>query len=482
MTVRPPFARTEVALVASAVGVVLLVMSPFYGPHRDELYFSSAGDRLAWGYADQPSTVALLARLANEIDRHNLVLLRLPSLVAVCLLVVVGALTARLFGGDRRAQLLAAVTTGTSVVVITVGHRLSTQTFDMLAWAGVALLAGHALRDDRPRLWLAAGVVAGLGLNAKHDVAVALFGVLVGTALTSGARHHLRSPWLWGGGLVAFAMWLPNLAWQAAHGWPVFELSTDIAEEYGGWGGTLEYLALILIMFSPLMTVVWAMGLHGLFRREDWSVLRPIGWTFVVAFVLFLLTHGKAYYLSGAILPLLAAGCVVVAERVRRPLAVGAALAASALVAWPAMVPVLPPSTYAGSFYPLIDQDQLETIGWPEFVDTVDEALAPLPDDAIVFTGNYGEAGALEWYDVGARVYSGHNGWGEWGPPPDDAGPVVVVGYRSPDRDFAGCERAGTVPEVDGAENEEAGGAVWVCEGPRRPWSQQWPRLVHLDA
>ena len=83
-----------------------------------------------------------------------------------------------------------------------------------------------------------------------------------------------------------------------------------------------------------------------------------------------------------------------------------------------------------------------------------------------MFTGNYGEAGALEWYDVGAPVYSGHNGWGDWGPPPDDAGPVVVVGYRSPDVHFTGCQRGRTGPEVDGADNEEDGSAVWVCERP----------------
>ncbi len=482
MTARPAFARTGVAIVTLALGLVLLAMAPCYGPHRDELYFSSAGDRLAWGYPDQPSVVVLLARLANEIDRHNLVLLRVPSLLTACLVMVLAALTARLFGGERRAQVLAAATTGTAVVVITVGHRLSTQTFDIAAWAAIALVAGHALLDDRPRLWLLAGLVAGIGLNAKHDVALAVFGVLVGIVLTPAARGHLRSPWLWLGGLLALAMWLPNLLWQASHGWPVFELSADIAEEFGGIGGTLEYLVLTLVIFSPLMTLVWLAGLRELFRRDEWRLLRPIGWAFVVTFVFFLLAGGKAYYVSGPLVPLLAAGCVIVVERFRQVVVVGTVLALSAVVAWPAMVPVLPVRTYAASFYPAIDQDQLETIGWPEYVDTVRTALKPLPTGAIVFTGNYGEAGALEWYAVGAPVYSGHNGWGDWGPPPDDAGPVVVVGYRDPTGDFTGCRAAGTIPEVDGADNEEAGGRVWTCAGPRRPWSKMWPSLVHLDA
>ena len=105
-------------------------------------------------------------------------------------------------------------------------------------------------------------------------------------------------------------------------------------------------------------------------------------------------------------------------------------------------------------------------------------ALAPLPKGAVVFTGNYGEAGALEWYGVPARVYSGHNGWADFGPPPDGAGPVVVVGYRDPSADFTGCRRVGTVPTVDGADNEEHGGAIFVCTGPKEPWSREWSRLV----
>jgi 4-amino-4-deoxy-L-arabinose transferase-like glycosyltransferase len=484
VTDRPPFARAGVALVVATLGLALLVMAPFYGPHRDELYFASAGQRLAWGYPDQPALVAVLARVAAEIDPHNLVLLRIPSLLTLCLLVFLAALTARLLGGGRRAQVLAALTTGTAAVCVTVGHRLSTQTFDIAAWAGIALLAGHALRWERPRLWLLAGLVAGVGLNAKHDVAVCLLGLLLGLCLTRSARHHLRSPWLWLGGLLALVLWLPNLLWQADHGWPVFELSADIAEEYGGLAGTAEYLLLTLVIFSPLMTVVWAMGLWGLFRRPEWEALRPLGWMFVVTFVFFLFSSGKAYYLSGAIVPLLAAGCVLVAERARRFVAVSVALVVSAVVAWPAMVPVLPPRTYATSFYPAIDQDQLETIGWPELVDTVRTALEPLPGSAVVLTGNYGEAGALEWYGVNAPVHSGHNGWGDWGPPPDGAAPVVLVGYgeRAVERNFDGCTSAGTVPTVDGADNDEAGGTVWVCDGPRLPWSRVWSRLVHLDA
>jgi 4-amino-4-deoxy-L-arabinose transferase-like glycosyltransferase len=481
MSVRPAAAWKPVAVVTLALGVFLLVLAPGYGPHRDELYFASAGHRLAWGYPDQPAMVALLARITEDLAGHSLLALRTPSVLAVCASLVMSVGLVRLLGGSVRAQVLMAVLFASSNVVLAFGHLLETGTFSFLAWTALALVAAHTLVDDRPRLWLLAGLVAGIGLNAKHDLVVALMGLMVGIAATPAVRHHLRSPWWWAGGGVALLLWLPNLVWQAQHGWPVFVLSGEIRDEYGGAGGATQYVVLTLLIFSPLVAAVWIAGLLGLLRRTEWAWARPLGWIFLVSFAFFLVTGGKAYYVAGAIPPLLAAGSVLAARRFRRvrPIAI---LVLSAAVAWPAVLPLLPARTYAGSVYPALSDTGIESIGWPELVASVRRALAPLPKGAIVFTGNYGEAGALEWYGVPARVYSGHNGWADFGPPPDGAGPVVVLGYRDPSADFTGCRRVGTVPTVDGAENEEHGGRIFVCAGPRKPWSQEWKSLSHLDA
>jgi 4-amino-4-deoxy-L-arabinose transferase-like glycosyltransferase len=483
-TDRAPFALVGTSVVTAALGLLLLVLAPRYGPHRDELYFAAAGHRLAWGYPDQPSLVELFARLTQDVGGHSLVLLRLPSLLAVCGCVVMMAALARVLGGDRRAQVLTAVLIATSAVVVFLGHRLTTQTLSMTAWLGLALVAAHALAEDRPRLWLVAGAVAGVGLNAKNDLVVALLGLFVGVAVTPAVRHHLRTVWWWGGGAVAVLLWLPDLVWQGQHGWPVFTLSAQIKDEYGGLGGALGYVGQTLVVFSPLMTLVWGAGLVGLLRRPEWQRVRPLGWVFVVTFLFFLVTGGKAYYLAGAIPPLLAAGAVLIARRRQRLVRLAVVLALSAAVAWPAGLPLLPARTYAASFYPALDDSGLESIGWPQLTDAVRRALAPLPKGAIVFTGNYGEAGALEWYGVRARVYSGHNAWGEWGPPPDSAAPVVVLGYEhgSPSVDFRGCHVVGHEPTVDGADNEENGLKIYVCAGPRTTWAKEWPRLRHLDA
>jgi len=481
---RASFAWREVGLVVAVQAAVLLALNSRYGPHRDELYFVSAGRRLAWGYPDQPSFTPFLARLATEVAPHHLLVLRLPSILAVVGIALLAVQYARLLGAGRGGQVLTAVVIAASAVLMALGHLLSTATFDTLAWTAVLVVATQAVVDRRPRLWVVAGVVAGVGLNNKHAVAFLLLGILVACLLDRELRPQLRTPWPWLAGLIALVMWVPNLVWQAQHGWPVFDLSADIRDEYGGLGGRLALIGEAAIIFSPLIFFVWLYGLVRLLRNPSWRRARLPAIVFLVVLVTFLVTGGKGYYLAGAIVPLIAAGCTsLAAGRTARRLAVyGGVLALSAAFAWPALVPALPASTYAGSFWQSMDDNQPETIGWPEYSSQVRAVVEDLPDGTVVFTGNYGEAGAFEWYGVGAPVYSGHNGWRNWGPPPEAAAPVVVVYYEDPADLFTGCRRAATLHNGLGIDNEEEGHGVWVCDGPIGGWSKAWKNLSHYDA
>ena len=485
---RAPYAAREVAAVVALQAVALVLLASRYGPHRDELYFVVAGHHLAWGYPDQPALTPLLARLADLVAPSNLVVLRLPSVLATAGVVLLSVQLARLLGAGRAGQVLTAVTVGFSALVPGLGHLLSTATFDLLFWTAILTVVAQALVDDRPRLWVLAGLIAGIGLNNKHAVVFCLLGILVGVALVRETRPALRTPWPWIAGLLALAMWVPNLLWQAQHDWPVLDLSADIADEYGGLGGRIGLVVQAIVMFSPVIGALWLYGLVRLLRRPDWVRLRPLAIAFLVVLAVFLTTGGKGYYLAGLIPPLVAAGCTDLAERwsTRRITIAGAVLVASAAVAYPAVVPVVPASTFAGSVWEDMNDDQLDTIGWPGYTDQVRAVVDALPPEqrahAVVFTDNYGEAGAMSWYDVGLPAYSGHNGFRAWGPPPDDALPVVVVLQHPPAGEFAGCRLQDRLRSSDGADNEEVGAGIWLCEGPVGSWSGAWPGLVHYDA
>jgi 4-amino-4-deoxy-L-arabinose transferase-like glycosyltransferase len=479
---RPPLTGSVFAVAAAVTGGLLLLASR-YGPHRDELYFVSAGDRLAWGYPDQPPLTPAIAGLADAIAPGCLTALRLSSAVIVGVVVVLAALTARELGGGSSAQLLAAVVVATGAVFLALGHLLSTATFDLLIWSLVMYVAVVALQRDRPRLWLLVGAIGGVGLQNKHLTLALLGALFLALLIDPRARHHMRTPWPYAGAAVAFLLWLPNLLWQANNGWPQLELGADIRAEYSTVPERIAYVGLQLVQVSPLATVVWVLGIVLLIRDETFIRVRPLAWTYAITFLVFAVSGGKAYYLTGLMPALVAVGAVALEARwPRRMTALTVASALVALVGVPIALPVLPASTFASSPYAEIGEDQAETLGWPELAQTVREVAADLPAGAVAFTGNYGEAGALEWYDVGLPVYSGHNGFADWGPPPPDAGPVVVLGYQDASVDFEDCGQVATVDNGLDLDNEEQGGRVFVCSGPRGGWVAAWPRLAHLDA
>jgi 4-amino-4-deoxy-L-arabinose transferase-like glycosyltransferase len=245
------------------ISAVLLGVAAWYGPHRDELYFLRAGAQPAWGYADQPPLTPLLAHALDVAFGGSLVGLRAPSALIAGLVVVLTGLIAYELGADRGAQLLAAGAMAVSAFLLVVGHLLSTSTLDLLVWTALSWLIVRGARVSGP-IWLAVGLVAGIGLENKWQPAFLLAGLLLGV-LAVGPRAVLGTRWPWLGGLVALALWVPNLAWQAAHGFPQLQLSAAIAAGSSGtsapWWAFLPYH---LVLVSPLLAPIWLIGLWRL--------------------------------------------------------------------------------------------------------------------------------------------------------------------------------------------------------------------------
>jgi hypothetical protein len=133
-----------------------------------------------------------------------------------------------------------------------------------------------------------------------------------------------------------------------------------------------------------------------------------------------------------------------------------------------------------------MNEDVGETIGWPAYARTVAGVYDGLGNGrAVILTQNYGEAGAIDRYgsELGLPgVYSGHNAYGDWGPPPEGAAPVIAIGL-DPDeraRRLRDCRPAARIDNGLDIDNDEQGTGVFVCAGPSRSWSDEWPGLRHL--
>src|SRR4051812_33848627 len=224
-----PLAIKPLAGILVGLFALLMVTGNSYGFHRDELYFMEAGPHPAWGYDDQPPLTPLIARGAPAVFGGTPAGLRVPSALAMVACTLLTALTARELGGGRRAQVVSALALATSALVFT-GHLVSTTSYDFLAWTLLLYLVVRIRQRDEPLLWLGFGLVLGVAVENKW-VPVTLLAALLSAALVSRDLRALRSRWLAAGLLLALALWLPNLIWQADHGWPQRELADQIARE-----------------------------------------------------------------------------------------------------------------------------------------------------------------------------------------------------------------------------------------------------------
>ena len=223
-------------------------------------------------------------------------------------------------------------------------------------------------------------------------------------------------------------------------------------------------------------------------RTTSW---RAIGIAAAVILVLVVTSGGKAYYGIGIIAPLMAAGAILVDRWIARGHArlktasfiVAAGL--SGIFTVYLTLPVLPPAVFATTSLPALDPVLAEQVGWPEFAATVEGVVAALPADerahAVIRANDYSEASLLVLLGTGLPpVYSGHNAYWDWGPPPPDRTVVVHVGdWRPTDwsQFFVGCRVVATVDTRLGLANSEQGKDVSVCTGLRAPWTTLWPGL-----
>jgi len=457
--------------VAIAVVAVHLATSHVYSYHRDEVYYLAAGKRLAWGYVDQPPLTPLLYRVSHALFGSSLLGLRVaPALLHGAIVLLTARLT-REMGGDGAAQYVAAIAAALCPIMLTTGHFLGTVTPELVASAAISLVVVRIINGGTARLWVLAGAIAGIGLLDKWTVGFLLAGLAVGLAVTD--RHLLRTPWLLLGIAIALALWAPNLAWQAAHGWPQFEVAHGLRNTTDALL-TVPYQVAIV---GAAFVILALPGLRWMAGDPAGTRYRAIAIAFAVVVVLVMASQGKPYYASVFAPVLLATGAVAVGDRVMAlvPWIVGFGLATA-----PLAMPLLPLRT--ANVVRSINPEIGEMVGWPQLASLVTSAAHAHPG-ATILVANYSEAGAIELFAAshGAtpQPISGHMNYWYWGHPHGRSRDTIAVGYSRTtlERWFASVEPVARFHSPAGINNMENGAPIFLCRGQRADWDTLWPQV-----
>ncbi len=487
-----------------------LALAGRYGYFRDELYFLDCGRHLDWGYVDHAPLIGLWASLALLFGGSLPALRVLPALAGALLVVLTGLLAWRL-GGGRFAQGLAALAVLAAPINLGIDSILSMNAFEPLFWIGCVYALVRIIQTGTSPLWVAVGLLLGLGLMNKHSTV--FFAIAVAAALLlSPERRALRTRWPWLAAAVAFAVFLPNLLWQIGHDFATLEDLRNVAREGKNIVlGPLPFIGQQIVLLHPVLFPLWLGGLLALFfgRRGRY---RMLGWVYLILFLLMFVMKGKNYYLAPIYPMLLAAGSVALETGLARlrpttgrlwPKAVIVVLvaAAGALTA-PLALPLLPPERYVAyerwlglappktevhhdGPLPQLFGDQF---GWEELVAEVARIYDALtPEErarTAIFANNYGEAGAINLFGPRyglPRAICPHQTHFLWGPR-DFRGDMAIVlqtSRRDLETDCASVEEAAVHFHPWGMAEENR--PIYLCRGLRTPLPDLWPRLKHWN-
>jgi 4-amino-4-deoxy-L-arabinose transferase-like glycosyltransferase len=490
-----PVTPVRASLAAGAIAAVVqaAIVIPFlgrYGWDRDELYFLSAARRPTWGYVDFPPMTAWIGWLVHAAAGESLVALRATSLVATMATTVLIALMARDLGASVRVQAAAALVWVLSPYGLSGGSIFHPTWFDLLCWTALLYTLLVAIRRERPRLWLVAGAIAGIGLETKYTIAFLLGTLLVALAATRDGRRRLLTPWPWLGLVVAVLLTVPNLVWEAQHGWPSVHFFASQDSKTASDTPPATYLADQLFLAAGLVVAV--VGVVSLWRTPK---LRSLALVPPLVTAFFLVERGRAYYPLPADSIAVAAGTVALAGWLRAGRRRWAVLlplvlleAAVLVFALPVVLPVRSTASmvssrvWKNSFYK-------DEIGWPELTAETAGAWKSLPAAvrarAAVVAENYGEASALEHFGHARglpQVLSGHLSWQYWRPRDLPERYAMFVGF-SPDRLARLCTTSRVLATIDNRwhlDNEERGRTIVFCRL-RRPLGELWQREIASD-
>jgi hypothetical protein len=475
-----------------------------YGFFRDELYYIACGEHLSFGYVDHPPMIALIAAVSRSLLGESLFAFRFLPAVVAAVLVVLAGLMARQMGGGRMAQAVAATAVLTSSFFLTAGSLFSTIVFDQLWWALIFFVLFLLLDTDDPRLFVAVGALAGLGLMTKHNMVFLGLGLAVGLLLTP-ERRHLRGPWLWLGGAIAAVIFLPHIIWQIQNDWPTLDFMAGLRRTVLAYSTITGNLVQIAMGMNPVSLAVGIVGICFLVGSPRAARYRLIGWIIVIVAFVSIVLKSKSYYIAPLLPPAVAAGGLVI-ERFLKERSKGwaVALVLVPMIVWaavtaPLSMPILPLEgllsyteflgkteernwTGGSQRLPTLFADML---GWPEMVDQVAEVFSGLPPDEqariTIYTSNFGQAGAIDLLGpqkgLPPAVCGGHS-YFLWGPG-DRAQDLLLTVGEPVDGLEPHCEEVElkAVHRHPLAMSLEQEVPIAVCRGLDPSLEERWPRL-----
>ena len=258
----------------------------------DEAYYWVWSRAPAAGYFDHPPMVALWIRFGTAIAGETELGVRLlgPISVLAASWLMLRAARDLLPDADPTVAMLAALMMNATLLWGVADQAMTPDVPLLFFWVLALWAMGRLVATGRGSWWLAVGLAAGAAMASKYTALLLPIGILL-WLLERGRRFWWRSPWLYGGGGLALALFAPVLGWNAAHHWASFVRQGGRVADFALNHAFADEAELILSQFAiatPIIAVLCAIGAIAAARRwrdPAFGLLAALIWPGVALFV-----------------------------------------------------------------------------------------------------------------------------------------------------------------------------------------------------
>jgi hypothetical protein len=446
-------------------------------------------------------------RLNRLVFGDSLFAIRLiPSAAHAATVVLAGVITRHL-GGQKFAQMLAAVVMAFAPGIVGITGIYSMNAIEILLWSLVFYFFIRVIETKRHTYWIIIGILLGLGMMNKISMGWMAAGLSIGVLATP-LRQQLRTRWPWYAALIAAVLFLPFVIWNMTHDFAHVEFAANAARFKYASQNPATFFTGLFMLYNPLAIPVWAAGFFTLLRHPEKS-LRSIGYVVLTVLVILLVNYNsKSEYFNPAAVVLFAAGAVKFEQWFSMRWRFAGYLycfiiGATGVLIMPMAIDVLSPlqlSSYMerigvpkqnseGHRMGALPQHFADRFGWKEMAANVSEVFHSLDQDeksiTMIYAQNYGEASAIDFYGKQyglPNVMCGHNSYWTWGNDrlDDSAGVLIAIGGSVDDySDLFSEIRMVKKHSAEYAMPYENDLPIFVCRKPRARLRDMWHSAKH---
>jgi hypothetical protein len=482
--------RYWILLILIIIKLILqvVVVNPVYELHRDEFLYLNQADHLAFGYICVPPFTAFISKIIYLLGGSIFWIRFFPALFGA-MTIIFTWLIVESAGGNLFSRIVAA-----SALVFSALARINIlyqpNSFDILVWTIIFYLLIKFLQSDKTKwLWYLSVIIAA-GFYNKYNLIFLIAGLAIGFLLTY-QRKIFINPSFWKALILGLILLSPNIIWQIANHFPVFQHMKVLKHNQLDNNTTIGFLRGQLMFFFGSLPLT-AGALIAFFSYKSFRSYRFIGITFVAVIALFAYMKAKDYYAIGIYPVMIAFGSIYIDSILAKKwksVILALLIFFNITIFFLTLKVVYPICTppeirqNANAFEKLgmlrwedgknhdLPQDFADMLGWREMADKSLAAYNMIPADeqenTLVICYNYGQAGALNYFNRKKmpEAYAYNTDYIYWLPRLKKIQNILLVGKNPGQRitgQFKDCKLLGV---VENPYARESGTEIYLLTG-----------------